>query len=156
MRIPLPVDESLLQFEPEQISAALSMLCGKQIGLPGLSRTVYAMRYNDDYVVKFERADSDAFQNVIEFRAWNFIMHNDKLSKFFAPCMDISRCGRVLIQARTQPLPDDIELVDMPSIITDYKKMNWGMFMGQPVLHDYGLLNPVGHRVSIKKQKLLF
>jgi hypothetical protein len=150
-------NEKLLKFEPSQIMAGLSILIGEQLGYSGLSRTTFAMRYNDNAVIKIENTNEGVFQNVIEWRAWCFISQDEKLSQYFAPCYEISRCGTVLIQARTQPIPDDLELVEMPDFVGDFKKMNWGMIEDRPVLHDYGILNPTrGRKVKIIKQNLLY
>lgn len=153
---PHRVNETLAQFDAAQILAATSILCGEQLGVSGISRTTFALRYSDDAVIKIENPASGVFQNVIEWRAWQYIQHDERLAQFFAPCLEISQCGTVLIMARTAPLPDDLDEIELPEIIGDYKKMNLGMYKGNPVMHDYGLLNPIHlHRkIRINKVKL--
>lgn len=134
----------------KQVRTAMEMLCGDLLGC-GISRSTYALKYTNDKVIKLEVEGSDIFQNVVEYRTWNFIDYDPKIRDFFAPCYEISPCGSVLIQARTTPLPDDITEIDIPHFVGDFKRENLGMLDGRVVFHDYGLLNPA----SYKKLRML-
>lgn len=145
-------DSDLEMFPQDQLHAALSVLCGERLGY-GISRTTFAMRYCDDKVLKIENADSGVFQNVIEWRAWEYIQHDTEMLKYFIPCVEISRCGTVLVQMKAEALPDDMHEVELPDFVGDYKRENLGMFEGRVVVLDYGLWNPVARgKVKIKKR----
>ncbi|WP_328186936.1 hypothetical protein [Marinobacter sp. OP 3.4] len=122
-------------FQPNLIAHDLfHMLTGEQLGA-GMSRTVYDWSLIKNAVVKFEQPDF--YQNVNEWQTWSRIQETD-LAKWFAPCLDISPCGRVLIQAKTKPL--DGKLPDqLPAFFTDTKAANFGIYKGRVVCHDYGL-----------------
>ena len=111
-------------------------VCGDMVG-QGQGREVYACAINPDIVIKFEtRARS--FQNVLEHEVWEQVCHTS-LAKWFAPVVDISPCGTVLLMRRTM-VPRPGELPDkVPALFTDMKTENWGMLDGNPVCHDYGI-----------------
>tara|TARA_R110000796_G_scaffold117736_1_gene230791 strand:- start:27101 stop:27565 length:465 start_codon:yes stop_codon:yes gene_type:complete len=112
------------------------MICGDLLG-QGLGREVYACAIEPTVVIKFEtRARS--FQNVLESECWDQVCHT-ALAKWFAPVINISACGTVLLMRRTMA-PRPGELPDkVPSLFTDMKTENWGMLDGRPVCHDYGV-----------------
>ncbi|MCK5639710.1 MAG: hypothetical protein KAJ19_02895, partial [Gammaproteobacteria bacterium] len=58
--------------------------------------------------------------------------------KWFAPCVEISSCGIVLVQHKTKPLTKLPTYV--PSFFNDLKTNNWGELNGRPVCHDYGIM----------------
>lgn len=123
-------------FQPNMIALDLArMLTGERLG-QGISRTVYEWLLIKDAVVKFER--EGWHQNVIEWETWERIEHTE-LARWFAPCLDISPCGRVLIQGRTKPVPAAKYPEKVPSFFTDLKRENWGIYKGRPVCHDYGI-----------------
>ena len=107
---------------------------GEEIG-HGASRAVFEYRINPKFVVKVEYED-DWFQNVIEWETWNEIKFT-KWAKWFAPCANISKNGRVLMQAKTTPVKKFPEQI--PNFLTDLKAANFGMYKGHICAHDYGL-----------------
>lgn len=110
------------------------VLVGRMIAR-GTYRYVFFCLLSDDFVVKVEKGGSH--HNAMEWQMWDQFKNVDHVSKWLAPCVNISACGRVLIQRRTTPL---IELPDkMPVWLSDFKVQNYGMFDGRVVCHDYGL-----------------
>lgn len=109
-----------------------SIFLGRCIGT-GDTRWVFNYRFDDNYVVKYEKPGT--FHNVIEFEIWEEIKSNKKLSKWFAPVCDLSHCGRFLImQKTTKPLrwPKKI-----PKCMVDVHTGNFGMIGNKFVCHDY-------------------
>jgi hypothetical protein len=111
----------------------IKMICGKCIGA-GIHRQVYEHRYNEDLVIKIECADTKVFANIREWVIWNELEF-DPMRKFFAPCVDISENGLILIQKRTKPMKKYPEKI--PAFFTDTKIQNYGSYKGQFVCHDY-------------------
>lgn len=87
-------------------------------------------------MIKIDR--SGHFDNVAEFEIYhNMLNKHPEAAKFLAPCVNISSCGRVMLQQRTkritkEQLPDKI-----PFFLEDYKIQNWGLIGKNPVCHDY-------------------
>lgn len=114
-----------------------NLVCGDQLGR-GHGREVWSCRYDPNIVFKFEEGGR-SFQNVME---WQFWLANEKkkaVTKWLAPCINISPCGTVLIQARTKPIN---KLSEMPKRIPwwafeDAKIENWSLYEDRPVMHDY-------------------
>lgn len=122
-------------FQPNLIAHDLfHMLAGPKLG-GGMSRTVYDWNLIKNAVVKFEQPDY--YQNVCEWQTWSRIKDTE-LAKWFAPCLDISPCGRVLIQAKTKPIQGRLP-EKLPAFFTDIKWDNFGIYKGRVVCHDYGL-----------------
>lgn len=115
---------------------ALGLLCGDRLG-DGLSREVFRYGPDENYVIKFE-PDASHFQNVAEWQLWDRIQYVEKHNKWFAPCLRISHCGRILIQRYAEPIAAIALPAEVPSYFTDLKKENWGVIKGQPVAVDYG------------------
>jgi hypothetical protein len=125
-----------------------SCLLGRKLG-EGSYREVYEHATDPTKVVKIESALGDDFCNVVEWELWRDLEDRDdqELLRWFAPCYHISGFGRVLIQARTKKLkalPREI-----PSVFTDLKLSNWGLYKGRPVCHDYGFHR--AQRLGLKK-----
>ena len=111
----------------------IKLFCGELIGY-GVYRQVYQHKFDDSLVIKVESADSKLFANTREWVIWNEL-ENDPMRKYFAPCVDISENGLILIQKKTKPMgkyPDKI-----PAFFTDTKRANYGSYKGQFVCHDY-------------------
>lgn len=117
----------------------LRTLLGEKLG-GGVYRDVFELTINPQMVLKVEPQDTKEFCNVQEWTLWNEVKNDPELSRWFAPCIQISDCGSILIQARTRPLRKLPEFV--PNIMTDVKLDNMGLYKGRPVFHDYG-----NHRV---------
>lgn len=111
-----------------------NMQCPELLG-SGMSREVWAVGFDNKYVIKFERGR--VFQNIKEWELWNEISAT-KQGKWLAPCINISENGRVLIMQRTKPAKTEAYPEKMPEFLTDFKYKNYGMFGKQLVCHDYG------------------
>ncbi|WP_237133800.1 hypothetical protein [Pseudohongiella sp. O18] len=136
-------------FSGDAISADMfDFICGPQIGF-GISRATYECQLFPDCVVKIEY-DGEYHQNILEWQAWRHVMATE-LAKWFAPCLFISPCGKILIQKRTKELKRYPEKI--PAFFTDTKNNNWGSYKGHPVCHDYGcnLLMEKGMTKAMRK-----
>ena len=111
-------------------------MIGERLGR-GISRETYAVRQNEDMVLKFEVVER-YYQNTLEWEIWDRIAHT-KHAKWFAPCIDISACGRILLMKRTVPIAPSQLPKKVPVFFTDTKAENWGLYKGKPVCHDYGV-----------------
>ena len=114
-----------------------NLVLGKKLG-EGAFRAVYVHRQNDNLVVKVE-GGSGRFCNIIEWETWKQIQYAP-LAKWFAPCVDISPCGSILLMKRVKPARLSEMPKQIPSVFTDLKVENWGMLEGKPVCCDYGSL----------------
>lgn len=113
----------------------LGLVCSDRLG-SGMTREVFRFGPDEAYVIKFEN-ESGHFQNVLEWEVWDRIK-DTKLAKWFAPCLRISHCGRILIQRYAEPLAAICLPAEIPAFFTDLKPDNWGHIKGQPVAIDYG------------------
>ncbi len=113
----------------------LDLVCGDRLG-HGMTREVYRYRPCEDLVIKVE-LDTQHFQNVSEWQAWDAIRHT-KLAKWFAPCHLLSECGRFLIMRYCQPIAAIKLPAEVPAFFTDLKPSNWGVYDNHPVALDYG------------------
>lgn len=114
------------------------ILCGKVLGI-GVARTVYECRLREDLVVKIE-TPVKSFQNVNEWLFWEAWNTDKDISRWLAPCVDISPCGTTLLQKRTATALTTKYPAMMPKFLTDLKRSNYGMYKGKLVCHDYGLV----------------
>lgn len=108
------------------------MFIGEYIAT-GNSRVVYEFTMDPKYVVKIDK--SGHFDNVAEWDIWNNIPKD--LNKWFAPCLRISQCGRLLIQERTTPVTLEELPKEIPAFFQDFKLQNWGKIGDDIVCHDY-------------------
>ncbi len=114
---------------------AFWLLCGAQIGR-GMSRVVYQSKLNPGHVIKTEE-DAGRFQNVIEWETWQRVK-GTPVERWFAPCVEISQCGAILIMEKTER-PAERQFLDrMPAFLCDFKRTNYGLYKGRLVCHDYG------------------
>lgn len=113
----------------------LALMCEERLG-HGMTREVFSLGTDEYKVIKFE-LQSGHFQNVSEFQLWESVQHTE-LAKWFAPCYNISHCGRILIQARCEPLSAIALPAEVPAFFTDLKPSNWGVWDNHPVALDYG------------------
>lgn len=124
-------------------------LIGKKLGR-GSARAVYAFTANADMVVKVE-TKGESFQNIREWEYWQE-MKDSPVAKWLAPCLYISPCGSVLIQARVLPLERSKYPKKIPHFFTDTKYQNFGLYKGKFVCMDYGNI-PFAKGVTSKMVK---
>lgn len=103
----------------------------------GTFRHIYSHAHDKDLIVKIENGYR-SFHNVTEWEVWKSIKSTD-LAKWFAPCVEISGNGIVLIMKRAKPIPRAKLPARVPAFFTDLKAENWGWYKGHPVCVDYGL-----------------
>lgn len=124
---------------------AFNLLCGDFIGR-GQFRDVFQCRLLPDCVVKVERPESfRKFSNVYEFDFWHEYKEDKNVIKWLAPCEWLSADGRILIQKKCDPVPQDYKLpTKLPSFLTDTKRANYGIYEGRLVCIDYAIviMNP--------------
>lgn len=113
------------------------LFCGpRQNG--GSARRVHIFKPDPTLVIKIEDREYASFQNILEWSVWYENQWNPEVTRWLAPCVRISRNGRVLLQKRTSP----IRLPELPAQVpvwaSDLQHGNWGILDGQPVMHDYG------------------
>lgn len=102
----------------------------------GTYRSIFHHASDPSLIVKVENG-RQSFSNVHEWEIWKAV-RDTKLAQWFAPCVDISPAGMVLIMRKCEPsnvrsLPDKV-----PAFFTDLKAENWGFYEGRPVCFDYG------------------
>lgn len=115
----------------------------------GSTRTVY--RINTEQIAKFE-CDAGRFQNVMEWETWEIVKHT-KYKEWFAPCIEISDNGSILVQAFCRDL-EPAELPEkLPVFFCDVKKENFGMYEGHVVCRDYGNSYLIDRGFNTKKMK---
>lgn len=121
-----------------------NLVLGKKLGT-GAYRKVYAHRQDKSLVVKVEEGGR-MFSNVVEWETWQYVQYT-ALAKWFAPCVDISPCGSILLMKRVEPARMSEMPKQVPAIFTDLKIENWGVLDGKVVCCDYGnlLLNIKGN-----------
>jgi len=117
-----------------QADDLMDMICGQLLG-QGEHRKVFACRFNDSQVIKFDNLRN--FSNATEWAIWNELK-DTPIGKWLAPVYSISDGGMWLAMARTEPLRDKELPKKVPSMFCDIKRSNWGLFEGRPVCHDYG------------------
>lgn len=108
---------------------------GEMIG-KGASRRVYEHVGAPDWVIKVEDLDG-GFYNAMEWKVWEYAQYMPQVRLWLAPCAFVSRCGRLLVQWRTQRVHSDDLPDKVPSFFTDLKAANWGHYDGRVVCHDY-------------------
>lgn len=114
----------------------VSLVAGDPLG-GGISRKVYVFEPDPSLVIKFEDSGR-SFQNVAEYQLWQDLLHTP-FAKWFAPVVQISYCGSVLLMKRTEPMQRDQYPDKVPSAFMDRKRSNFGMLDGRLVCHDYGV-----------------
>lgn len=144
--IMLPPDKSFTIPQPKKLDHAnwsdiikddcIRLFVGEELGF-GAARKVYSMVGHPDLVLKIEFTQ-ETFQNVLEWQLWNELQFTE-YGKWLAPCRRISPCGCVLIQERTEPLPDIYALTHVPDWLGDLKEENFGLIGSRLVCHDYAL-----------------
>lgn len=130
------------------------LFCSEKLG-EGQGREVWSFCYDENFVIKFEPY-AQSFQNVSEWNFWQDVLLADdpEITKWFAPCNQISACGRVLIQKRTKPLEASKYPLKIPAHFTDLKLNNFGMLGKQFVCHDYGTHNMMQYGLTKRLKKV--
>jgi hypothetical protein len=131
------------------MKAIYETFVGKLIG-SGMSRKVYECTIDDTLVIKIE--DKGFRQNIIEYEIYN-ASAGFAPSKWLAPCVFISKCGRVLLQKKTIPVRKNEVPAKVPSWLTDFKLSNFGIYNGKFVCHDYGTTLITNYVFSNKMKK---
>ena len=116
-------------------SEMFRLICGKELG-EGSSRKVFEHAHNRKLVIKTE-SNVKSFCNIVEWETWLFAKQT-KLKKWFAPCVDISPCGGVLLQKKIVPVDISRLPLEVPECFSDLKVENWGLYKGNIVCCDYG------------------
>ncbi len=109
--------------------------CGERLG-KGIGREVFECRLDPSLVVKIED-HAGSFQNIVEWETWHEVRETE-FAKWFAPCVQISSCGIILLQKRTTPKKARFYPKEMPAFLGDYKHTNYGWYKGHLCAHDYG------------------
>lgn len=130
----------------------VDLFAGEYLG-GGTARHVFTLRTDPTMVVKVETT-ANSFQNVQEWDVWLRVRETSH-AKWFAPCVNISTCGIVLIQRRTMPATEVDYPEKIPSFFTDLKRTNFGRLEDRLVCHDYGLnlLMEEGMTKKLRKAK---
>ena len=124
---------------------AFRMLCSQVIG-EGSARKVYSSAILPDCVVKVEES-SKSFQNIAEWQAWQQVK-DTPAAKWFAPCVEISPSGSVLLMRRVERVPKSMYPKRVPAFFTDLKRANWGLLEGRMVCCDYGVTNLIHYGMT--------
>ena len=124
-----------IHFKTNIARELLSFLINEPMIGEGIYRCVYPWEPCNKHVVKIEPGST--FNNVTEWNVWEAVRFTQH-SKWFAPCMEISPNGKVLVQMRTKPITRARLPKYVPAYFTDLKLSNWGILHGRPVCHDYG------------------
>ena len=131
---------------------AFNLLAGRQIA-SGMTRTVFECTVDKGLVVKVEQAEVRThFQNLMEWFVWNRVC-GTAFEKWFAPVVEISPDGRVLLMKRVEPIGATRLPKSVPVFFTDLKPSNFGVYQGRVVACDYGshLLMEVGMTKRLKR-----
>lgn len=115
------------------------LFIGKPLG-HGMSRHVYTVETDPTLVIKFE-PEGKAFQNAMEWSVWQAIKDFHDMSRWFAPCVDISPNGVWLLQKRCKLLPIEKYPAKLPDYLGDLKYLNFGLLGKRVVAFDYGTLS---------------
>jgi len=112
-----------------------ALLLGKFLGY-GSSRSIFEHATDDSLIVKVE-PEAKSFHNISEWQVWERVKRM-KVSRWFAPVVDISPNGAVLVMKRCEPARLGELPARVPAFFTDLKAENWGLFEGRFVCLDYG------------------
>lgn len=135
MALPLNADNPEL-FVVEDADAFRDAHFGERLG-GGLSRLVFVLKDDPEFVVKWEDPRQGRFQNVREFWLWDYARWMPDARRWLAPISAISQCGNFLIMHRTRPCTTSDMPDKVPIWMTDLKEPNFGWFDGRVVQHDY-------------------
>lgn len=125
----------------------LGMVVGRYDGY-GTYRAIFDHANDASLIVKVEN-QSQCFSNVAEWQVWESV-RDTKLARWFAPCVEISPRGIVLIAKRCKPITREQLPDKVPAFFTDLKVENWGLYEGRPVCLDYGCHLMLEHGMTSK------
>jgi len=112
----------------------MKKLCGVRIG-EGKARRVFAHKDDDTLVIKWTKRGRNP-SNKREWRNWQAAV-GTPWEEHFAPCVEISGCGRWLVQVRAEPV-GDFHAEKVPAVCKDDRKPeNFGLIDGRLVCVDY-------------------
>jgi hypothetical protein len=111
------------------------MLLGDYDG-HGTYRSIFHHATDPTLIVKVENK-TGSFSNVQEWDVWQRVKLT-KLARWFAPCVQISGAGTVLIQRKCELVTARQLPKKVPAFFTDLKAENWGLLNGRAVCFDYG------------------
>lgn len=135
---------------------AFKMLCGKQIG-DGINRKVYECKLMPEWVVKVEKTNPNDFANIREKAFWLEYENDLEISKWLAPCGELSPDGKVMLQRKVEPLPPEYKLPKkLPEFLTDIKLSNFGLLDGTLVCVDYEYVVITPSTKKVEANWLLF
>lgn len=129
-----------------------NLLCGNEVAT-GMTRTVFECNVDKSLVVKVEKAEVRThFQNLVEWMAWKRVAGTE-FEKWFAPVVEISPDGRLLLMKRVEHAPSHMLPDRLPAFFTDFKPSNYGFYEGRVVCCDYGshLLHEVGMTKRVRR-----
>lgn len=127
---------------PAVFEDCFNLLCGEKIG-SGQYRDVFKCKIRPDLVVKVEHQAFRGFANILEQRFWDDNQYYNDVSKWLAPCEYLSPDGRILLQAKCDPIRLDDKLPEkVPAFLTDIKRENFGLLEGKIVCVDYAITIP--------------
>jgi hypothetical protein len=135
---------------PEIFKGIAELLCGKRLG-SGCSRTVFQCKVDRSLVVKIEEDPEWHHQNIMEWEVWQHVEYNKKINKWFAPCIALSPCGRILLQKKVKFRDVSTYPAKIPAFFTDFQATNYGFLGKQFVCSDYGLML---HDVGLGSKRL--
>lgn len=130
-----------------------NLVSGRQLGT-GIARQVFVFKPDPTLVIKFE-PDSYSFQNIKEWDTWERVRWVIGIHKWFAPCVDISPCGTILLQKRVDPLTKPYP-VKMPAFLSDFKPENYGKLNGRVVCCDYGTNAMIENGMTKRMRKAIW
>jgi hypothetical protein len=129
--------QSVINYSNSMINRDMwDLMCSDMIG-EGCSRKVFICKLDNSLVLKLEE-NGRSFNNIREWELWEDVRHDKAAARWLAPCVNISLCGSILIQKRTEPAHKRRFPKKIPKwIATDLKYQNWGLLAGKIVCHDY-------------------
>lgn len=128
----------------KKLNAVCRILCGDKIGT-GITREVYVLKQNPNYVVKIQVDPSKGvFANVLEFTNYCDFREVSAFGHYLAPCELITETGQVLIQRRVEFRKRKDYPKYIPAVFTDLKIQNYGWIGDQFVCCDYPFLLLLG------------
>ena len=128
--------------EQDIITDLVTSFVGKYIG-SGSYRDVYEYNFNDDYVIKLEKDNTE--QNISEYILWQEInsLNGDLrwVKDWFAPVLWCSPNGKILVMEKTKINDKKAKPEKIPIFLSDVKIHNFGWIGNKYVCHDYGMLD---------------
>lgn len=126
-------------------------LCGRFLG-GGIARKVYIYRPDDTFVIKIAEDKGGQSHNIIEWKIWDELKQVKSASKWLAPIVDVSDCGKYLIMKRAERGRKEDYPKMVPHFFTDMKYDNYGFIGKQLVCVDYAnFIITKGFKFMLKK-----